>query len=508
MPDITINNIKNITQLEFDIPRNGVFVLTGSNGSGKTTLLATLERLANPNAFPKYFKTSSVTRYNSFRNGTIIYTVNGTSVSYRYLNLRWAPTPRKNAVILRQFGFTRIFFISFDSDRIFIQEQDIVSQAIRPCRDDLKNALNQIFSTTKFADLRQIKIPGKAIRETRRNLAYILPVTSGATNVGWYTEKNFSLGEILLINVVYQLLTVPNGSLILVDEVELALHPKVQVNLLRFLNQIAAQKNLTVVISTHSTSIIKAASKLIHLERNNATGVVTVDYDCYPALALQDVAFEEEVQPDVIFFVEDQSAKSYLEEITDYYFSNLNHNRKPIFKILPVAGWNDTMRFLVNSTATLVPRNVNSFCLLDADVQPIIAAYQLDANRSEAEQAILNLYNQNHNRILFLPTTPELGLCNYLSDDTAAKVQSFRDFFGAPFDLAQILFDESQRAIAYPANPRKTAKIRLDYYVQRVSQTSGWDEKRTIRKLFQYFVHHYYPNHQGELLGLLNPIFN
>ncbi len=123
MADIIINRIKNISKLEFNIPRSGVHVLTAPNGCGKTTLLATLERLANPNAFPKYFRTSKNDRYNSFQNGTVVYTNNNKTVSYRYTNSRWAQTPRKNIVILRQFGFTQIEFISFDKDRIFVQEE-------------------------------------------------------------------------------------------------------------------------------------------------------------------------------------------------------------------------------------------------------------------------------------------------------------------------------------------------------------------------------------------------
>lgn len=56
MKKIRIENVKNITYMEFDIPNPGVYLLTGSNGSGKTTLLTALHRLGFGNAFAHFLK--------------------------------------------------------------------------------------------------------------------------------------------------------------------------------------------------------------------------------------------------------------------------------------------------------------------------------------------------------------------------------------------------------------------------------------------------------------------
>ena len=45
----------------------------------------------------------------------------------------------------------------------------------------------------------------------------------------YYSEKNFSFGEILILNLLIGLKSMQSNSLLLIDEFELALHPKVQI---------------------------------------------------------------------------------------------------------------------------------------------------------------------------------------------------------------------------------------------------------------------------------------
>ncbi|WP_423815288.1 AAA family ATPase, partial [Pseudomonas viridiflava] len=42
---VTLSNVKSINNLEFEIPPQGVWVVTGLNGSGKTSLFGALYRL-------------------------------------------------------------------------------------------------------------------------------------------------------------------------------------------------------------------------------------------------------------------------------------------------------------------------------------------------------------------------------------------------------------------------------------------------------------------------------
>lgn len=91
----------------------------------------------------------------------------------------------------------------------------------------------------------------------RRNTAFAIPLGGNR----FYTEQNFSFGEIVLLNLLYDIESVEKDSLVLVDELEMALHPSAQIRLMQYLSELSEQNNLTVLISTHSASIIKAQKK-------------------------------------------------------------------------------------------------------------------------------------------------------------------------------------------------------------------------------------------------------
>lgn len=508
MSDIVIRNLKNVQSLEFNIPTSGVHVISGSNGSGKTTLLTCLERLQNSYAFSRHFRTSSHEQFDVFSQGEVIYSRNGQSVRYRYRNTRWSPTPRSNAHILRGFPFARVIFLPSTGERFYVQEEELNTRNIHAASNFLRDAMCDIFQTQKFNELRQIKLEGRGLGDNRRNHAFVLPSgTNGHLRV-YYSEKNFSLGEVLILNALYSLREAPNQSLILIDEVELALHPRVQIRFLRFLEQIAREKKFSVLISTHSASLIKAAPKLIHLERNSDSGNIDVIYDCFPALALKNVAVEEEVQPDFVFFTEDIMGKCLLDFYLDYYFTHLNQSRRPIMKTLPVAGWKQTIMFLVNSNVYLIPKHTKAFCFLDRDAGDDLQRIQQDANRGASSQELLNIYNANRNSIQFFDITPEEGIVNFLYQNTFANIARMQTFFQQGFDISQLIQTEQARGINYSPTPRTAAKTKLSFLVGRIAQSISKSEDQTRAMIVQYYISAVAPSQHNYLRQLFNPIFN
>ncbi len=234
-----------------------------------------------------------------------------------------------------------------------------------------------------------------------------------------------------------------------------------------------------------------------------------VDYDCFPAIALQQMAIQDEVQPDLVFFIEDLFARDVLEGILDYYFRNIYQSRKPIYKLLPVGGWGETIRFTVASIDYLIPNQTNVYAMLDADVLPEIQAIQENPNRTTKEQEKLNLYNNNQGRIRFLPITPELGIVNLLMSNPHNHFQSVQDHFNGVFDIQQIILEESSRpGITYNTNPRTAAKTRLDYYISRIMNATNRDYSYVRFKLGQYYASQYCPSNHPALQQLLNPLMN
>lgn len=507
MPTIKIENLKNITLLEFIIPIGGVHILTSINGSGKTTLLTCLERLANSYAFQRHFRTSSNIQFDNFQNSKITYSHNGAAVSYKYKNTNWTPTPKKGSQVLKSMGFGQVVFLTSAGERFYVQTQELDTSKIISAPAFFKDGMNEIFQTTKFNDLRRVKLSGKGKGNKRRNFGFLLPSISQAGQSRYFTERNFSLGEVLILNALSELINVADNSLVLIDEVELALHPRVQVKFLNYLTRIATQKNLTVILSTHSSSLIKAAPKLIYLERQT-TGIVDIEYDCYPAIALQNVAVQEEVQPDIVFFVEDEAAKYLLEELVNYYFTRINVIRRPIIKTLPVAGYKQTIKLTEASAVYLIPANTKVMCFLDLDVLNTFNNLQAKPNKTPAELAEFTMFNSNAASIKYLPITPELGIVNLLNTNPNQHIQPLQLHFNSVFDIAQIIADELNRGLVYSANPRTAAKEKITYYIDRIKQATNIDEKRVKIMLSQYFATLYGQANLGRLQGLFNPIFN
>lgn len=337
MKKIIIKNIKNIKILEFELPNPGLYIVTGANGIGKTTLFTCISRICNNNAYRLGFPASKIENYDMF-SGFIQYVNNFESVTYsRRTCGEWRPNNKSTT--LKNFGYPQVINITTKDERIFSSARN--KPRSRKKRDSwLNEKLNKIFNTNRFNDMLQITTGdlrcgrAKVVDERRRNIAHIIPLSNGK----FYTEQNFSFGEIVLLNLLLDVKNATNGSIILVDELEMALHPSAQINLITVLEEIAKEKGLTIIISTHSASIIKSRNSVILLE-DIEDGKIEVIYDCPPAKAIGAIGMREDTVPDIVFLVEDAMAKALLFCMLQKY-NELNGDRNYLdIRILEIGGF-------------------------------------------------------------------------------------------------------------------------------------------------------------------------
>ena len=302
---ITINNTKGIRKLVFNFPESkGVYLLVGPNGTGKTTLLVCMDRICNPYAFARgFYHPKNIAGYDEYHNATIQYSVDNVCVNFRKKKAKWAASPRTgNADLLKEYGYHNSIFIKADSKRIDATAEEIQRGSIQSADATLINSLNQIFETNKYSRLKKLKVTHGRGKPS----SYFNVIQDGRL---YYTEKRFSTGEIAILRLIESIESTSNGSLVLLDEAEMALHPRVQVNLLQYLRHQAQVKDLMIFISTHSPTLIKATNERnILLLESNAQGDVEICTPCYPARALGGVDFEESNIFDYVFFVEDDMA--------------------------------------------------------------------------------------------------------------------------------------------------------------------------------------------------------
>ena len=498
---LRLENIKGIGLLEFSVPPAGVWVLTGTNGTGKSTLLAALLRIRNSYAFQRYYQTSPLAhRVDLYENASVTYEINNRSVTYRYGGQRWRATPRSNAMLFDDFPYPSIEYLEANSDRIEPFADEIRHNRFRDAGQGLKDFLCEVLDDRKWSDLKYLNT-----RRGTGNLAYLIPYRAHA-RAPWhyYSEKSFSLGELCVLRLAQRLSNVRDDSLILIDEVEMALHPQAQIRLLEALSRVAREKRLTVVFSTHSASIIKSAkrSQLIHLSEARG-GEIQVTHKPYPAQILGDVAFDDELNLDFVFFVEDKQAKILLEQIVQRYLkvANLDVRYQPLFKIVPVGGFVQVLEFL-NASSPIFPAHVRRHAVLDEDVK---TESLTEACRS-GNQQMLNLFNRARRHLSYLPCTPELGITSMIE---GGRMQEHlrASFAGHAVNFGRLVQTQDYLSRTN-ANPREQAKKRTNYLVEQVEDMTGMDTVEIRRKLYSAYVEQRYATAVGDLHQFLGPVFN
>lgn len=419
---VIIDNIKNIKHMEFCIPTPGLYVVTGKNGSGKTTLFTCLSRIKNSNAFRTGFPASNGNDRLDFFSGYIQYEVDGESTKYsKRSSGKWKANKQND--VLSLMGYPQVVNITTKDERVFMQT-DITPRKNHRGDDWINEKLNQIFGTDKYSSMIRITTGqlyrgrGKSAVDTRRrNIAYAIPVEDGR----FYTERNFSFGEIVLLNLLYDIHNVSNGSLVLIDELELALHPSAQIRLLSCLKEMADEKGLTILITTHSASLIRSQKDVILLEEGNESGQIDVMYHCPPAKAIGAIGMREDTMPDIVILVEDDMAKALFMELKRKYFSYYPEQAYLDIRVLEIGGYKNVINFYVEANNYVFYDNVFVTAFMDKDVETDVIPYPQYGNQEDIQR-----YHDHSRFLKFLPYTPEVLLVKTYIERKQQFLQSLR----------------------------------------------------------------------------------
>lgn len=502
---ITLKNIKKINVLAFDMPAQGVWVLTGLNGSGKTSLFAAIYRIDFQNAFQRFYKTSQLEdKLDSYSSAEIEYEIGDETVKYRYGGQRWRAFPRRNSNLFKQSPYATIGYIEASGDRIEPFPEEIKTKNLRDAGREIKDFLSIVLGDSKWDKLKYVN--------TRRGVgsdAYLIPYQVGV-KTHYFSEKSFSLGELCSLKLALKITSAPVNSLLLIDEVEMALHPQAQVRLLKKVTEIARAKNLTVLFSTHSATIIKNCDRkqIIHL-RSDSTRQIFPVVGAYPAQVLGDIAFDDELAADFVFYVEDKQAKLLTEQLVNMYMAKCHPNvhYRPLYKIAPVGGFVQVVEML-NSSSAIFANYVKRYALLDEDVK----TESLIAARQQNNQVLLNLFGAASDKVKFLPCTPEVGVIKMFEVD-AANDQNLLQQLNSMFQGHSINLTSLTSAPEYlqltKSNLRDRAKDRMSNVVRKIVGATGIDENHVRRTIYyEYCKYKYSGINAGQLNALFGPIFN
>ncbi|AOK40818.1 ATP-dependent nuclease [Burkholderia vietnamiensis] len=494
---ISIKNLKHINTLNFTIPDKGVWLLTGPNGTGKTSLLACIRRIGERNAFPMHFKVSAQSNnLDSFAGASVEYDVNGVKVKYQYSGTRWTPRPKPNASALRTAGYPGVLYIAADARRIEPRPEDFKPRGVRAAHASIIAGANNIFDTQRFNDLKTINLSRGV-----GNDAFLieLPARPGQTGKNYASERNFSLGELCIIKLLRMLKDCPARSLVLIDELELALHPMAQVALLRHLDDVAEQKNLTVIVSTHSATLIKqAGEQRLLLLQNDGKGNITCQDKCFPSMVLGALAYGEENAADRIIYVEDDAAKVMVDHLVGKVCHDLYPGLapNPSVQSVPVGGFVNVLRFFKYQKA-LVPAITRCFVLLDADAEPSLA--------NAVQPDVIAIRDTEHASISYLTVTPEVGLAQYLDQHTSDVRSALRTHYNLP----GLQFVKADLGVLPPAYPRKPNKKYVWAACEKIAERlPNGDANKVEEVLLKLLANHLFATDRATIMQRMSPLLS
>ncbi|WP_170865614.1 AAA family ATPase [Wenxinia saemankumensis] len=477
-------------KLSYDLPGPGVWLLTGANGSGKTSLLAALRRIGYQNAFPLHYPSSKRDEgLDTHSSASVEYIFGDRSVRYEYTGVRWEPRPKTNKSVLQDFPFAAVLYIGANADRITPKPEDFSANRAKVVKKYIVDGANYIFGTEKFSNLRQVNVTRGV------NPAFVLKM--GAKSE-YYSERNFSLGELCVLKMLRTLEACKARSLILIDELEMALHPQAQIALYKFLTKEAKSRSHTVIFSTHSASLIKHASRdqIVYLRKLD--GVIEPILKPYRSEVLGSLAGFEEQIPDALYYCEDEYAESILTAMMPLVAKNkfgkdaINFFRA---KVVPVGGYDAVVRFL-DRHPTFSSEKYPVYAVLDGDVRD----ETLVKWREKDDFANLDRYKKHEGNIKYLPFTPEVGVCSLLGgkiflSEMRRRLNDPQLYWEAslPSDYSELTGKPKRDAA------KKFCECLELELAERFNRTRG-----EIRRIIsESFVLQYSENNSGELLGVL-----
>ena len=352
---ITIENLKKINKLEFIIKlEKGLYAIIGNNGSGKSSLIISIAKLVRPSILNQEFSGSG----NRFVNSKITYTN-----AYGF-DIVWRKNPNWNAVenyekmpSLKGFFESSILtgtrFHHLDNKKVQLKSKDIENskEASEFVRKNLDYIINGI-DTSHFKNLYYVNF-GKD------NKLYYIKFDEE----NYVDEFNLSTGEYFLLSILKIIQTFSNRRqtddlrILIIDEIDIALHPMAQRRFIEKLKEWMIEYNLLVVFATHSLQIINSlsAKEIYYIEDGNIFNPI------YPSY-LTSKLFEH-TSYDKVILVEDDLAIRFIEKV----LRDLKYERF-LLKIIPIGGWEKVLEIYSQNEKFKYFGKADTLVILDGDI--------------------------------------------------------------------------------------------------------------------------------------------
>ncbi len=441
--EMTIKNIKSIKELKISLPVDkGLYAITGQNGSGKSTIITCASSAYFNMQMNEYFgKTPD--------DASILFELNDSRKEWKKVNGRWQKYFYNNFQLAGFYEGSIIFGNRFRNTKydLLMKLDRIDDTKLRPASEFIRINLGKILHNNENFYDRILKLNSRDAGNLVQFAGDIFYYQKGSKRV---SQFHMSTGENLLISILNSIDRRNNERtekmvpcLLLLDEIELALHPSSLKRLLAFLKDISNRYNYAVYFSTHAIELISSISptNIFFLERH-ADDSIEILNPCYPAYATR-ILYDHEGY-DYIIMVEDDLAR---EIVRKFLKDNCLINNK-LVHVLPCGGYANTIE-LANEviTSNLTGKLSKISIILDRDIKS-------DADDYVAKKGIRNNIPLNYLPIASL----EKHLKSKLVDNVDHKL--FREINDLVFhqkSLSQIV--EEYKSKCDPAKDKSGKRL-------------------------------------------------
>lgn len=388
---MTIKKIKSIDTLEIELPiQKGLYAITGQNGSGKSTVSTCASSVFFNMQMNDYFgKTEN--------DSAIEFQLNGAQKIYKkiFFDNKWKWQSRtlgdlkikgfyEGSLIygnrFRNTNYTSLKKLELINESLLVEAPEFIRENLGYILHNDRNFYEKLF-----------KVNGRSTRQFANINGDIFYYQKGEKKI---SQFHMSTGENLLISILNSLnirntdrTTLDTPCLLILDEIELALHPSSLKRLVIFLKEISSIYNYAVYFSTHSIELIGSIrpDNIFFLDRHTDNSLELIN-PCYPAYATK-ILFDQ-TGYDYVILVEDDLAREIVFKLLRK-FSLLSNK---LVHVLPCGGYSNVIDLAKDVVlSNLMGGNTKIIIVLDADI------------KSEAENYIAKNNISNNIPLNYLP---------------------------------------------------------------------------------------------------------
>jgi len=468
---LTVENLRSIKKLELELPLSpGLYAITGKNGSGKSTSMAAIANLFYNDILKNYFDNSTE------EGSAITYEYKNIKLTHKYENKKWIQEGRQ----IYMHGFYEGSLIHGNRFRdshfkALMNASKVKKQELITTNPEIIKNLGLILHDNEDHYKNLQKLPSDRSKEIFKFRSSPYFLVNGDKLI---SQLSLSTGENLLLSLLHSIFTHiqkrkdrEDEYFILLDEVEMALHPSALLRLLNFLEKLASQYHLAIYFSTHATDLIRNIdpNNIFFLNKHHDNSVEVIN-PCFPAYATRNIYMHDGY--DYLILVEDILTK----KIVNWILKKENLLGSKLVHILPCGGWENVIGMHQEiMTSNFLGAGKKAFTVLDGDAETLFNKKYKD----------LGLH-KNLN-IAFLPIhSAEKYLRNKLFDSVDHKFfRHFNDVFFHKTPLDTLIQNYSKKYGATDKRGKVLLK-QIEFELQN-SKTSLED---IANEMVEYIVHH------------------